>query len=74
VSRRIRARAKRRGVTYSFLFMRASGAQLRELTTLFDTGHLRPVVDRVFPFDETLDAVAYVDQGRSQGKVVVTLD
>jgi NADPH:quinone reductase-like Zn-dependent oxidoreductase len=74
LSRRIRARAKRRGVTYSFLFMRASGAQLRELTTLFDTGHLRPVVDRVFPFDETLEAVAYVDQGRSKGKVVVTLD
>jgi NADPH:quinone reductase-like Zn-dependent oxidoreductase len=74
LSRRIRTRAKRRGVTYSFLFMRASGAQLRELTKLFDAGHLRPVVDRVFPFDETLDAVAYLDQGRAKGKVVVTLD
>jgi NADPH:quinone reductase-like Zn-dependent oxidoreductase len=74
LSRRIRTRAKRRGVTYSFLFMRASGAQLRELTTLFDAGPLRPVVDRVFPFDETLEAVAYLDQGRAKGKVVVTLD
>jgi NADPH:quinone reductase-like Zn-dependent oxidoreductase len=60
--------------TYSFLFMRANGAQLRELTTLIDAGHLRPVLDRVFPFDETLDAVAYVDQVRAKGKVVVTLD
>lgn len=67
-------RAKRRGVTYSFLFMRASGAQLRELTMLIDAGHLRPVVDRVFPFDAMLEAVAYVDQGRAKGKVVVTLD
>jgi NADPH:quinone reductase-like Zn-dependent oxidoreductase len=74
LSRRIRTRATRRGVTYSFLFMRASGAQLRELTTLIDAGLLRPVVDRVFPFDETLEAVAYVDQGRAKGKVVVTLD
>ena len=74
LSRRIRTRATQRGITYSFLFMQASGAQLRELTTLFDAGHLRPVVDRVFPFDETLEAVAYVDQGRAKGKVVVTLE
>ena len=74
LSRRIRRRAKRRGVRYSFLFMRASGAQLRELTTLIDDGHLRPVVDRVFPFDATLEALAYLDQGRAKGKVVVTLD
>jgi NADPH:quinone reductase-like Zn-dependent oxidoreductase len=74
LSRRIRMRAKRQGVRYSFLFMRASGAQLRELTTLIDDGHLRPVVDRVFPFDATLEAVTYLDQGRAKGKVVVTLD
>jgi NADPH:quinone reductase-like Zn-dependent oxidoreductase len=73
LSLRTRMRAKRRGVTYSFLFMRANGVQLRELTTLIDAGHLRPVVDRVFPFDETLEAMAYVDHGRAKGKVVVTL-
>ena len=66
--------AKRRGVRYSFLFMRADGAQLRQLTALIDAGHLHPVVDRTFPFDATLDAIAYVDQGRAKGKVVVTLD
>ncbi|MGP3963481.1 NADP-dependent oxidoreductase [Nonomuraea sp. 3N208] len=74
LSRRIRRQAKRRGVRYSFLFMRASGTQLRELTTLIDAGHLRPIVDRMFPFDATLEAVAYVDQGRAKGKVVVMLD
>jgi NADPH:quinone reductase-like Zn-dependent oxidoreductase len=74
LSRHIRRRAKRQGVRYAFLFMRASGAQLRELATLIDDGHLHPVVDRVFPFDATLEAVAYLDQGRAKGKVVVTLD
>ena len=74
LSRRIRRQAKRRGVRYSFLFMRADGTQLRELTTLIEAGHLHPVVDRAFPFDATLDAIAYVDQGRAKGKVVVTLD
>lgn len=74
LSYRIRRQAKRRGVRYSFLFMRADGTQLEELTTLINEGHLRPIVDRVFPFDATLDAVAYVDQGRAKGKVVVTLE
>ncbi|MEV0142285.1 MULTISPECIES: NADP-dependent oxidoreductase [Streptomyces] len=66
--------AKRRGVTYSFLFMKASGDQLRELTPLIDAGKVRPVVDRVFPFDETLRAMEYVEKGRAKaGKVVVSM-
>jgi NADPH:quinone reductase-like Zn-dependent oxidoreductase len=36
LSRRIRMRAKRRGVRYTFLFMRGSGAQLQKLTTLIE--------------------------------------
>lgn len=74
LSRRVRRQAKRLGVRYSFLFMRAGGTQLEELTALIDAGHLRPIVDRVFPFDATLDAVADVDRGRAKGKVVVTLE
>ena len=69
----IRRKAKKRSVAYSFLFMTANGAQLRELSTLVDAGVIRPVIDRVFPFDETVDALAYVESGRSKGKVVVTM-
>jgi NADPH:quinone reductase-like Zn-dependent oxidoreductase len=69
----IRRKAKRRSVTYSFLFMTANGEQLRELGALVDAGAIRPVIDRVFPFDDTLDALAYVDSGRTKGKVVVTV-
>ncbi|MGR4878078.1 NADP-dependent oxidoreductase [Streptomyces sp. LARHCF249] len=69
-----RRRAKRRNVTYSFLFMRASGDQLRTLTPLIDAGKIRPVVDRVFPFDQTRQAMEYVEKGRAKaGKVVVTM-
>jgi NADPH:quinone reductase-like Zn-dependent oxidoreductase len=73
LSRRIRAFAKRRQVSYSFLFMRADGAQLREITSLIDSGVIQPVVDRVFPFESTNEALAYVDNGRAKGKVVVTV-
>ena len=71
LSYRIRSKAKRRGVTYSFLFMRASGDQLREIASLIESGTIRPVVDRVFPFESTRDAMAYVEKGRVKGKVVV---
>jgi NADPH:quinone reductase-like Zn-dependent oxidoreductase len=69
-----RREAKRHGVTYSFLFMKAGGDQLRKLTPLIDTGKIRPVIDRVFPFDETLQAMEYVEKGRAKaGKVVVAM-
>jgi NADPH:quinone reductase-like Zn-dependent oxidoreductase len=70
----IRARARRAGVRYSFFFMHASGEQLKTLGALYDAGKLRPVIDRTFPFVETLDAMAYVEQGRAKGKVVLTLE
>jgi len=31
------------------------------------------VLDRTFPFDQTLDAMADVEEGRAKGKVVVTM-
>ena len=67
----IRKKAKRRGVDYSFLFMRANGDQLREIASLVDEGIIRPVVDRVFPFAATPEALAYLERGRAKGKVVV---
>jgi alcohol dehydrogenase len=67
----IRRKARRRNVTYAFLFMKPSGRQLREITRLVESGVIRPVVDRVFPFESTNEAMAYVEKGRARGKVVV---
>ena len=69
----IRAKAQRRQAKYSFLFMRANGDQLTEITSLIDHGIIRPVVDRVFPFISTKEAMTYVEAGRAKGKVVVSL-
>jgi NADPH:quinone reductase-like Zn-dependent oxidoreductase len=74
LSRKVRRQARKLGVDYSFLFMRADGARLRELAALYDAGHLRPVIDRTFAFDQTLEALVYVEQRRATGKVVITLD
>ena len=73
LSHGITAKAKRRQAKYSFLFMRANGDQLTEITSLIDDGFIRPIVDRVFPFASTKEAMAYVEAGRANGKVVVSL-
>lgn len=74
LSRKVRKQARKLGVSYSFLFVQANGRQLRELASLYDAGHLRPLIDKTFPFDQTIEALAYVEQGRANGKVVSTFD
>jgi NADPH:quinone reductase-like Zn-dependent oxidoreductase len=43
------------------------------LANLAKTGHYKPVIDKVYPFEEIIAAHAYVDTGRKKGNVVVTL-
>ncbi|GAA3775618.1 NADP-dependent oxidoreductase [Streptomyces coacervatus] len=71
LSRKIRKQAKKLGVTYEFLFMHASGDQLRQITTLIDQGAVRPVVGKVFPFDQTPQALQSLSQGGIRGKAVI---
>ena len=73
LSLKTRLTARRHRVRYSFLLMRASGAQLNEITKLIDTNILRPIVDRTYPFDEAPQALAHVEGGRTKGKVVITM-
>ncbi|MGY3410862.1 NADPH:quinone reductase-like Zn-dependent oxidoreductase [Bradyrhizobium sp. GM5.1] len=73
LSHDVRKKARKLGVRFSFLFMRAQGQQLREITSLIESGVIRPVVDKVFPFEKTGDALAYVETGRARGKVVIAV-
>lgn len=69
----IRRKAKRRGIDYSFVFMRAQGEQLGRITALIESGVIKPVVDRVFPFAAVNDAMAYLETGRAKGKIVIEM-
>lgn len=65
--------ARRLGVRYRFLLMRADGAQLEQITALIDDGTLRPVIERTYPFAEVPQALEHVASGRTKGKIVVDL-
>lgn len=74
LSRKVRAQAKKLGVRYEFLFMRADGDQLRRITTLVDSGAIRPVVAKTYPFSHLPEALADLAAGGSRGNLVVTND
>lgn len=71
LSRKVRSQAKKLGVDYSFLFMQANGKQLSEIAKLIEADVIRPVIDKVFPFEQTNEAISYVSSGRTKGKVIV---
>jgi NADPH:quinone reductase-like Zn-dependent oxidoreductase len=73
ISSGVRKKAEKLGVQYSFLFMRADGKQLSGITKLIESGAIKPVVDKIFPFAQTNEALDYVESGRAKGKVVVKI-
>ncbi|MFP2361321.1 NADP-dependent oxidoreductase [Enterobacter ludwigii] len=73
MSRKIIRLSKKRGLTYSFLFVRSDGSQLSQIAELMDAQRIKPVIDNVFPFAETGDAFAYLARGHAKGKVVVKI-
>lgn len=73
LSHGVRRKARQKRVTYTFVFMRADGQQLTTITSLVESGAIRPVIDRVFPFSQTQNALDHVESGRAKGKVVVAL-
>lgn len=73
MSRKIMRLAKKRDVSYSFHFVRPDGAQLNEIGNLLTAERIQPVIDKVFPFEQAKDALEYLAQGRSRGKVVVKM-
>lgn len=73
ISSGAKKKAKKLNATFKFLFMRAEGSQLEQITQLIESGIIKPVIDKVFQFEQTNDAMVYVESGRTKGKVVIKI-
>ena len=40
---------------------------------LFESGKVKPVIDRTYPLSKVADAIRYLEEGHAQGKVVITV-
>lgn len=65
--------AKKQNVDYSFLFMLANGKQLTQISKLIESGIIKPTIDKTFPFEQTNDAINYVESGRAKGKIIIKI-
>jgi len=68
-----RRTAARHGVRYRYLFMHPSGSDLEAIAALIDAKKIEVVIDQIFPFAKTKEALAYLEGGRAKGKVVVSM-
>lgn len=73
MSRKIMRLARQRNVDYAFMLVRPDGDQLARIGQLIETQRIRPVIDKVFPFERAKEALEYLSQGRAKGKVVVQM-
>jgi len=69
----VRRKAKRKEIDYQFLFMKSSGKQLEKITKLIEAGIIKTVIDKVYPFSQTNEALNHVASGRAKGKVIVKM-
>ncbi|PDY40881.1 NADPH:quinone reductase [Bacillus wiedmannii] len=72
-SKKITALEKKHNAQYSFLFMKPSGDQLRTIANYIEAGKIKPVIDRVFSFEDTQKAMEYSEAGRAKGKIIVKI-
>jgi len=63
--------ASKIGAKYRFLLMSPNGDQLKKLVELYESGSIKPVIDKTYKFDESIQALEYLSKGRAKGKVVV---
>jgi NADPH:quinone reductase-like Zn-dependent oxidoreductase len=64
---------KEKSADYKLTWMQPNSKQLDEITIMVDNGSIKPVVDKVYAFENSIDAYQYLATGRAKGKVIITL-
>ena len=57
----------------TFLLHRPSQQDLVYMKELIEAGKVKPVIDRRYPLSEAAEAIRYYGEGKSRGKVVITV-
>jgi NADPH:quinone reductase-like Zn-dependent oxidoreductase len=57
--------------SYKFIFMHPNGSHLGEIKSLIEDEKIKPIIDKVYPFTESIAAFTHLASGRAKGKIVI---
>ncbi|MCB1572555.1 MAG: zinc-binding dehydrogenase [Xanthomonadales bacterium] len=66
-------RARRNGARYFRFLTESDGARLAEIAEVLDAGKVKPVIDSVFGFDQSIAALEHQAGGHAKGKVIIEM-
>lgn len=58
---------------YKFIFMHPNGSHLKEIKALVEDDKIKPIIDKVYPFSESIEAFIHLASGRAKGKIVIKI-
>ena len=65
--------ASKLNASYRFLLMSPNGTQLKKIAELYESEMIKPIIDKTYIFEESIQALKYLSKGHAKGKVVVKM-
>ena len=60
--------------SYKFIFMHPNGPHLEEIKSLIEDEKIKPIIDKVYPFSESVEAFSHLATGRAKGKIIIKMN
>ena len=60
--------------SYKFIFMHPNGSHLGEIKSLVEDEKIKPIIDKVYRFSESIEAFTHLASGRAKGKIVIKIN
>ena len=58
---------------YKFIFMHPNGLHLAEIKAMIEDDKIKPIIDKVYPFSESIEAFTHLASGRAKGKIAIKI-
>ena len=71
--RKVFKTASKMNAMYRFFLMSPNGDQLKKIAKMYESGAIKPIIDKTFKFAEAIQALEYLSKGRAKGKVIVKI-
>jgi alcohol dehydrogenase len=66
-------RMQRKNVFYKHVWSYPNQTTLNYIRDLVEAEKIKPIVDQVFPFEDAVNALVYLQKKRAKGKVIVSM-